>query len=69
MIRKLERFIQALKVEGKGDSFQYRIYDNAPGGHVFNRLDTPGARESRREAWRFLAGHLKPVRPVSEAPA
>jgi dipeptidyl aminopeptidase/acylaminoacyl peptidase len=65
-VLEVERLIQAIKAEGKGgDSFQYKIYDRAPGGHVFNRLDTPLARASRREAWRFLAEHLKPARPVS----
>ncbi len=64
-VLEVERMIQALKAEGKGDSFQYKIYDAAPGGHQFNRLDTPLARESRREAWRFLASHLKPARPVA----
>jgi dipeptidyl aminopeptidase/acylaminoacyl peptidase len=64
-VLEVERLIQALKAEGKSDSFQYKIYDNAPGGHIFNRLDTPLARASRREAWRFLASHLKPSRPVA----
>jgi dipeptidyl aminopeptidase/acylaminoacyl peptidase len=45
-------------------SFEHRIYTNAPGGHYFNRLDTPLALESRREIWRFLARHLHPPRPV-----
>ncbi|MDQ6906625.1 MAG: S9 family peptidase, partial [Chloroflexota bacterium] len=65
-VLEVERLIQALKAEGKGESFHYKIYDNAPGGHAFNRLDTPLARASRREAWRFLAPHLKPARPVLE---
>jgi len=65
-VLEVERLIQALKAEGKGASFQSKIYDNAPGGHAFNRLDTPLARASRREAWRFLAPYLKPARPVSE---
>ncbi len=65
-VLEVERLIQALKAEGKDGSFQYNIYDNAPGGHAFNRLDTPLARTSRREAWHFLAPYLKPARPVSE---
>ncbi len=64
-VLEVERMIQALKAEGKADSFQYQIYENAPGGHIFNRLDTPLARASRRDAWRFLASHLKPIKPVS----
>ena len=31
--------------------------------HLFNRLDTPTARDSRAEIWRFLARHLTPPRP------
>ena len=61
-VLEVERLIQALKAEGKGDSFRYKIYDSAPGGHAFNRLDTPLARASRREAWQFLA-------PLSQAVA
>ena len=43
--------------------FQYRIYTNAPGGHLFNRLDTPTARDSRAEVWRFLAPPSRPAAP------
>jgi dipeptidyl aminopeptidase/acylaminoacyl peptidase len=63
-VLEVERLIQALKAEGK-TGFQYKIYQDAPGGHSFNRLDTKFARESRREIWRFLAPHLKPARPVT----
>ena len=60
---EVERLIQALKAAGK-TGFEYKIYQDAPGGHSFNRLDTKLARESRREIWRFLAPHLKPERPI-----
>jgi dipeptidyl aminopeptidase/acylaminoacyl peptidase len=62
-VLEVERLIQALKAEGK-TGFQYKIYQDAPGGHSFNRLDTKLAKESRREIWQFLAPHLKPERPV-----
>lgn len=55
---EVEKLIEALKAEGK--QFQYRIYTNAPGGHLFNRLDTEVGEQSRREIWRFLAEYLKP---------
>jgi len=58
-VLEVERLIQALTLQGK--PFAHKIYQDAPGGHVFNRLDTPLARESRREAWAFLAEHLRPV--------
>jgi len=35
------------------------IYQNAPGAHRFNRIDTKLAKESRQEMWDFLARHLK----------
>ncbi|MFN8513004.1 MAG: prolyl oligopeptidase family serine peptidase [Chloroflexia bacterium] len=57
-VLEVERLIQALTLQGK--PFAHKIYQDAPGGHVFNRLDTPLARESRREAWDFLAEHLHP---------
>lgn len=59
---EVQRLIQSLKAEGK--KFESKIYENAPGGHAFNRLDTPLARESRKEIWRFLAPYLKPAKPV-----
>jgi dipeptidyl aminopeptidase/acylaminoacyl peptidase len=57
-VLEVQHLIEALKAEGK--KFDYKIYENAPGGHYFNRIDTKAARESRMEIWRFLAGYLKP---------
>ncbi len=62
-VLEVERLIQALQAEGK-TGFEYRIYQDAPGGHSFNRLDNQLAKESRREIWRFLARHLRPANPV-----
>jgi dipeptidyl aminopeptidase/acylaminoacyl peptidase len=61
-VLEVESLIAALKAAGK--KFEYKIYDNAPGGHMFNRLDTRLARESRREVWRFLASYLHPANPA-----
>ncbi len=57
---EVEHLVQALKAAGK--DFEYEIYD-LPGGHSFDRLDTPSAWEVRREIYRFLARYLKPPRP------
>lgn len=54
---EVENLIAALKAEGK--DFEYKVYQDAPGGHSFNRMDYPLARESRAEVYRFLARHLK----------
>ncbi|HYR27986.1 MAG TPA: prolyl oligopeptidase family serine peptidase, partial [Thermoanaerobaculia bacterium] len=56
-VLEVEHLIAALKAAGK--KFEYKIYDAAPGAHVFNRIDTKLAKESRREMWEFLARHLK----------
>lgn len=58
---EVEHLIQALKAEGK--KFEYKVYQNAPGGHHFNRTDTKLARESRLEVYRFLASYLHPANP------
>ncbi len=60
---EVQRFVAALKAAGK--TFEYKIYDNAPGGHEFGRLDTKLAQESRRDVYRFLAKYLKPERPFN----
>ncbi|MEJ2146771.1 MAG: prolyl oligopeptidase family serine peptidase [Acidobacteriota bacterium] len=57
-VLEVERLIQALKASGKA-GFEYKIYQDAPGGHLFNRLDTDLARQSRREIYDFLARYLK----------
>ncbi len=62
-VLEVERLIVALKAAGK--EFEHKIYQDAPGGHAFNRLDTKLAIESRREIYRFLAGYLKPANPVN----
>lgn len=55
---EVEHLIQALKAEGK--QFDYKVYQDAPGGHYFNRMDTSFALESRHEVYLFLAKYLHP---------
>jgi dipeptidyl aminopeptidase/acylaminoacyl peptidase len=55
-VLEVERLITALKAEGK--KFEYKIYEDAPGGHMFNRLDTTLARQSRQDVYQFLARYL-----------
>jgi dipeptidyl aminopeptidase/acylaminoacyl peptidase len=57
-VMEVEHLIAALKAAGR--RFEYKIYQDAPGGHAFNRIDTALARESRREIYAFLAKHLEP---------
>jgi dipeptidyl aminopeptidase/acylaminoacyl peptidase len=55
-VLEVEHLIKTLKAEGK--EFEHKIYEDIPGGHSFNRLDTVVARESREEIYAFLARHL-----------
>ena len=57
---EVEHLIQALKAENK--RFEYEVAD-VPGGHSFDRLDTPEAWGYRKKIYAFLARYLKPPRP------
>ncbi len=57
-VLEVRHLIAALKAEGK--QFESKIYEAAPGGHHFNRIDTKLARESRGEIYAFLRRYLKP---------
>jgi dipeptidyl aminopeptidase/acylaminoacyl peptidase len=59
---EVEHLIQALKAAGK--KFEYKVYENMPGGHSMDRLDTEPARKARGEVYAFLARYLKPPRPA-----
>jgi len=61
-VLEVQHLIDSLKASGK--KFEYKIYQDAPGGHHFNRTDTKMARESRREVYAFLAGYLHPANAV-----
>lgn len=61
-VLEVEHLIKALKAAGK--EFEYRIYEEIPGGHVFDRIDTKHAREARGEIYGFLARYLNPPNPL-----
>lgn len=56
-VSEVEHLIAQLEAAGK--EFEYRVYEDAPGGHSFNRMDSKLARESRKEIWAFLRKHLR----------
>ncbi len=58
-VLEVEYLINTLKTAGK--KFEYKIYQDAPGGHAFNRIDTKLAKESRAEIWAFLKPYLTPT--------
>ena len=57
-VLEVESLIKALKAHDK--KFEYKFYQDAPGGHSFNWLDTKLARESQEEIYKFLDRHLSP---------
>ncbi len=56
-VLEVEHLIKSLQAAGK--DFEHKIYEYAPGGHSFNRLDSTLAHESRREIYAFLARYFK----------
>lgn len=56
-INEIMHLIDALKAAGK--KFEYEIFQEAPGGHFFNRINTKTAADSWRKIKAFLARHLK----------
>ncbi len=57
-VSEVRNLVSALQAAGR--EFQYKIYEAAPGGHHFNRIDTALARQSREEIYQFLRKYLKP---------
>jgi len=57
---EVEHLIKSLKAEGK--DFEYQIYEDIPGGHAFDRIDTQHAKEVRLKVYNFLADYLRPNR-------
>jgi dipeptidyl aminopeptidase/acylaminoacyl peptidase len=56
-VLEVEHLIKSLQAAGK--DFRYKVYEDVPGGHSFNRMDTVVARASRQEIYEFLAEHLR----------
>jgi dipeptidyl aminopeptidase/acylaminoacyl peptidase len=61
-VLEVEQLIRALKAENK--KIEYEIFENLPGGHSFDRLDTKKAREIRIKIYKFLADYLQPPRQL-----
>ena len=56
-VNELMHLIDALKAAGK--KFEYQIYQDPPGGHPFNRIDTKTAADSWGKCKAFLNKYLK----------
>lgn len=60
-VLEVEHLIKALKAEDK--DFEYEIFEDIPGGHSFDRIDSKKAQEIRMKIYRFLAKELNPSSP------
>jgi dipeptidyl aminopeptidase/acylaminoacyl peptidase len=67
LIEEVEHLISALKANNK--KFEYQIYQDAPGGHHFDRVDNYSSKEYRLKAYRFLETYLKPSHPFKDVNA
>jgi dipeptidyl aminopeptidase/acylaminoacyl peptidase len=63
-VLEVEHLIKALKAENK--EFEYEIFQEVPGGHSFDRMDTKSAHEIRVKIYKFLAGELDPPYPIND---
>lgn len=59
---EVQQLVDSLRARGK--KFEYKEFDNPPGEHGFELLDTDLARQARLEVYRFLARYLHPAKPV-----
>lgn len=63
-VLEVEHLIKSLKADGK--KFEYEIFEEIPGGHSFDRIDTKIGNEIRVKIYRFLAKELKPPHPIED---
>ena len=55
--------IETLKKHGK--TFEHRIFENASGGHGFDRIDSKEATDIRFNIHKFMEKHLNPPHPFA----
>lgn len=66
-VLEVEHLIKSLKAEDK--EFEYEIFEDIPGGHSFDRMDTKIAKEIRVKIYKFLDKYLNPpvkIKSVSD---
>ena len=61
-VLEVEHLIKSLKAAGK-QNFRYKIFEDMPGGHSFDRMDYREARRIRLDIYEFLNSELKPPKP------
>jgi len=65
-VLEVEHLIQALQAANK--KFESKIYQNAEGGHSFDRIDTQTAQRIRVKIYKFLTQYLNPPHPITNVP-
>jgi dienelactone hydrolase len=58
---EVQHLIENLKMAGK--KFNYEVFQEAPGGHSFDRIDTKLAKQTRMKIYKFLGQYLNPPYP------
>lgn len=66
-VLEVEHLIKSLKAAGK--RFEYQIFQDVPGGHSFDRMDTKVAKDIRFKIYAFLAKYLYPPNPFRSVQA
>jgi dipeptidyl aminopeptidase/acylaminoacyl peptidase len=61
-VLEVEHLIKSLKADGK--KFEYEIFQEIPGGHSFDRMDTKHAKTTRVKIYKHLAKQLNPDRAI-----
>lgn len=61
-VLEVEHLIKSLKAEGK--KFDYEIFEEIPGGHSFDRIDTKIAKEIRVKIYKHLDKYLNPPKKI-----
>ncbi len=62
-VLEVESMINALKAANK--KFEYKIFEDKPGGHSFDRMDHKQATDIRFTIYKFLEKYLKPNKPFN----
>jgi dipeptidyl aminopeptidase/acylaminoacyl peptidase len=60
-VEEVKLMIETLKIYDK--KFEYKIFENASGGHGFDRIDTKEATDIRYTVHKFLERYLNPPKP------
>src|SRR6056297_3697389 len=61
-VLEVEHLINSLKAHNK--EFEYEIFKDVPGGHIFDRIDTKKAKEIRVDIYQFLDKELDPPQKI-----